>query len=236
MTAFLDPTFLPFSLALGLLFGLLALELVAVLVGGTLFGLGNDADFDLDVDAGLDASDMGDFDLDMDAGDALDLDAELDAAEAPDAAAAGPGDWLGLSRAPTMVWIAALLLGFGITGLAVQSVTGGFIPAPLTAIGAGIVGVGFAKRFARTFARLIPKSESSALSEHSLGRRKGVVSQGTAARGKPAEVRVVDGHGNTHYLRAEPLRDAVTIPQGTEVLVMRDRHSDGYRLIPLSEL
>ena len=135
-----------------------------------------------------------------------------------------------------MVWVAALLLAFGLTGLVVQTITGGIIPAGLTAIGAGVIGVGFAKRFARTFARLIPKSESAAMSERSLGRRKGVVSQGTAARGKPAEVRVTDGHGNTHYLRAEPLRDEIEIPQGTEVLVMRRAGQDSYRLIPLSDI
>ncbi len=229
MAPFLDPTFLPFSLALGLLFGLLALELVAVLVGGTVFGLGNDAEFDIEVDAGLDSG-LDGADLDT-----LDLDA-VDA-EAPDVAAdSGAGDWLGLSRAPTMVWVAALLLAFGLTGLVVQTITGGIIPAGLTAIGAGVIGVGFAKRFARTFARLIPKSESAAMSERSLGRRKGVVSQGTAARGKPAEVRVTDGHGNTHYLRAEPLRDEIEIPQGTEVLVMRRAGQDSYRLIPLSDI
>lgn len=226
MASLLDPAFLPFSLALALLFGLLAIEVVAALVGGTLLGLGGEAEFDLDFDAGLDGADA------IDIADAVDV----DLAEAPELdAPTGAGDWLGISKAPTMVWVAALLLAFGLTGLIVQSLTGAFLPAGLTAIGAGVVGVAFAKRFAKGFDRLIPKSESSALSERSLGRRKGVVSQGTAARGKPAEVRVVDGHGNTHYLRAEPSRDDDTIPQGTEVLVIRQAGEKTYRLIPLSE-
>ncbi|MEL7124908.1 MAG: OB-fold-containig protein [Pseudomonadota bacterium] len=227
MAALLDPAFLPFSMALGLLVGLMAMEVLALLVGGTVMGLGGEAELDLDFDAGLESVDG------LDLGDGV----EFDVGEAPDLdAAAGPGDWLGLSKAPTMVWVAALLLGFGLTGLIVQSVTGAILPAGLTAIAAGVVGVGFARRFASGFARLIPKSESTAMSERALGRRKGVVSQGTAARGNPAEVRVMDGHGNTHYLRAEPLRDEVAIPQGTEVLVMRQAGGKTYRLIPLSDL
>lgn len=227
MDAFLAPAFLPFSIALGLLFGLMLLEILAALVGGTLLGLGGEAEFDLDIDTGLEGADGFDLaDADM-----------LEVGEAPNLdAATGPGDWLGLSKAPTMVWVAALLLGFGLTGLIVQTITGSIIPSGITAIAAALAGVGFARQFAGVFARLIPKSESTALSERSLGRRKGVVSQGTAARGKPAEVRVVDGHGNMHHLRAEPLRDDVAIPPGTEVLVMRQPGGHGYRLIPLSDL
>lgn len=241
MAPLLDPNFVPFSIALGLLFGLMVLELIIALMGGTLLGLGGDTDVDLDVDLGLDGGlesldglDLGDAELDFDLG---------DLGEAPDVmtvAPDGPGDWLGITKAPTMIWVAALLLGFGLTGLilqtVVQNLTGAALPVSMAIAVSGIFGLGFAKRFARTFARLIPKSETTALSERSLGRRRGVVSQGTAARGAPAEVRVMDGHGNTHYLRAEPLRDEAKIPQGTEVLVMRQPRVGGYRLIALSDL
>ena len=79
----LDGAFAPFTLALALLTGLMVLELVALLLGGSLIGA--DSDADLDIDAG----DGGDFDLDLDGAelggvegiDAADLDlpdAELD--------------------------------------------------------------------------------------------------------------------------------------------------------------
>jgi hypothetical protein len=60
-----------------------------------------------------------------------------------------------------------------------------------------------------------------------------VVSQGTAARGRPAEIRVSDRYGNTHYIRAEPLRDGTEIPQGTEVIVLRHRYDSGYLIVAL---
>ena len=63
MAALLDPAFLPFSMALGLLVGLMAMEVLALLVGGTVMGLGGEAELDLDFDAGLesvDGRDLGD--------------------------------------------------------------------------------------------------------------------------------------------------------------------------------
>ncbi len=40
----LDPSLLPFAIALRILFGLMALELISALLGGTLLEWGNDAD------------------------------------------------------------------------------------------------------------------------------------------------------------------------------------------------
>ena len=68
-----------------------------------------------------------------------------------------------------------------------------------------------------------------------LARRRGVVTQGTASRGRPAEVRVVDRHGNAHFLRAEPLGDGDVIAQGTEVLVVSAPREAGHRLVPLAD-
>lgn len=222
----LAPALLPFSVALGLLFALMGLELISAMLGGTLLGLDSDADLDVDVD--LDAPDG--FDL---TSTAADFDADVDVASTPSGS-----DWLGLGKVPTLIWLAALLLSFGLIGVTLQTLASGVLGAPLPAlivsIPSAFCGFWFAKRFAGVFARLLPKSESSALSERHLGRRRGVVSQGTASRGKPAEVRVIDGYGNTHYLRAEPLRDDETIPQGTEVLVMRKNLDEGYRLVALS--
>lgn len=217
----LEPNLLPFSIALGLLFGLLGLELVSALLGGTLLGLDSDADLDLDVD--LDAVDGPS--ADFDAGDSAN-------------SALGHTDWLGMSQVPTLIWIAALLLGFGLIGVTVQTLATGLLgaslPASIAIIPAAVGGLWFTRKFAGVFARILPKSESAALSERHLGRRRGVVSQGTASRGKPAEVRVIDGHGNTHHLRAEPLRDDDVIPQGTDVLVMRKSLDEGYRMVALS--
>ena len=69
-------------------------------------------------------------------------------------------------------------------------------------------------------ARIMPKDESSAVSEDSLVGRAGVVIVGTARLGEPAQVRLRDTHGQTHYVMAEPDSQDETFPSGTAVLLV----------------
>lgn len=236
---FLTGPYVPFTMALALLFGLILLELILALMGGTLLGLGADADVDLDLD--IDAPDLGDLDIDFGGADPhlfdfgeAEVDLETPTGEAPPA---GPASWLGIGKMPVLIWVAAVLLGFGVTGVVLQGLLRGLIgwplPAMIAALPAGFSGLYFASKFGAAFARVLPKTETSAMSAQHLGRRTGVVTQGTARRGSPCEVKVTDRHGNTHYLRGEPLKDDDVIPAGTRVLVLRHRLEQGYRLVPL---
>ncbi len=246
-----DPAFLPFSFALALLFGLAGLELVALLLGASFLG-DSDADAGLDGVDGPDLGDLGDLSLEADGladlgdlGDLGELDlADVDGLEAAEGAealagAGGLSGWLGLGQMPMLIWLAVLLLGFGLSGLGLQLGLKGLLsftaPPWLAVLPAGGFGIWFARSFGAVFSRVLPQVETEALSERSLGRRRGVITQGTAAKGRPAEVRVIDGYGNAHYLRAEPLAKDDEIAKGTEVLVIRDRRQDAYVLIPLSE-
>lgn len=245
-----DPALAPFTFALALLFGLAGLELAAVLVGASF--LGSDTDAGLDGADGIDAAEIADFDFDADGlgglgdfGELGDLDlADIDGIDAAEGGAAleasgGLSGWLGLGRMPMLIWLAVLLLGFGLSGMGLQMAlqAGLSFTAPpwLAALPAGAFGVWFARAFGAVFARILPQDETEALSERNLGRRRGVITQGTAAKGRPAEVRLMDRYGNAHYLRAEPFEQGAQITQGTEVLVIRDRHRDAFVLIPLSD-
>ncbi|WP_342456193.1 hypothetical protein [Phaeobacter gallaeciensis] len=166
----LDGAFAPFTLALALLTGLMVLELVALLLGGSLIGA--DSDADLDIDAG----DVGDFDLDLDGAelggvegiDAADLDlpdAELDLELAPDAPAdagvsnpTGLASWLGLGRMPTVIWLGAILLGFGLSGMGLQVALSSLFGLLAPAWGAAIPAGAFAFWFARVFGLRLPAS------------------------------------------------------------------------------
>lgn len=246
LVTFLAPQMVPYTLALALLLGLLGLELIFALLGATLMGDGGDVDLDAP-DFAPEPFDIGEFDLDMQIDlDAVDIDPgefelpafEVEGPEAPDAAPTGILAWLGVGKAPFVLWLGALLMGFGLTGLilitVVANATGLVLPIWISLPPSAIAGGWFAGRFASVFARVLPKTESSALPRSRLARRKGVISQGTARRGHPAEVRVTDYFGNLHYLRAEPLQDDAELAQGTEVLVLRHRPTNGYRLIALS--
>lgn len=241
LDTFLSGAYAPFTFAITLLFGLLALEIMALILGGTLMGDGAETDMDIDMDLGV--GDLGDM-PEVDLGD-LDLDpAEFEIASAEDVAVetptAGPSPlaWLGLGRMPTLLWLATLCLGFGVGGLILQNLATALLGQPLPALVAVIPMAGaaiwFTGRFGALFARLLPRTETQSVAERQLARRRGTVTQGTAARGRPAEVRVTDRYGNLHYLRAEPLRDDVEIAQGTDVLVLRHRPTDTFRLVPLT--
>lgn len=240
----LSDQYLPFSIALGILFGLLALELFFALIGGTLLGLGADGLDAPDIDGpDVDLPDLAELDIDLTPADLAEADLELTSFDelesVPNAPSGSITSWLGMGKAPAMIWLASVLVGVGLTGLALQSlieaVFGGPAPAFLVGIPAAVAGIAFARSFGSLFARLLPKTETQSLSERHLGRRMGTVTQGAAARGRPAEVRVSDRYGNTHYLRAEPLRDTDEIKQGTEVLVLRHRYEGGYRIVAVSE-
>ena len=225
----------PFALALGLLVGLLVLELLMALFGGSLMGEIDAPEVDVPaVELDLGYIDVPDVDL---AELELDIGAEADSAPAP-AGGAGPAAWLGLGKAPTLIWIGVFLATFGLSGLGLQVLSdqalGAFLPSWIAAAPATVAGLWGARSFSAGFARVLPQVETQSISERAMGRRKGVVSQGTAARGRPAEVKVTDGYGNTHYFRAEPLRDEDSLPKGTEVLVLRHRPTGSYRLIALS--
>jgi hypothetical protein len=251
---FLAPNMVPYTLALALLFGLFLLELVFALLGGTLLGAGGGeadldaADFaaepfemDLDLEPGFDLENGLDFDF---AGMEAELaDYDLPAFEGDPVAEAAPEPsgllaWLGMGKAPFVLWLASLLLGFGLTGTVLVNVVSGSLgfalPLVLSLPVAVFAGVWFAGRFATVFAAILPKTETQVLSRSRLARRRGVITQGTARRGHPAEVRVTDYWGNLHYIRAEPLADDDVLDRGTEVLVLRHRETGGYRLIAFS--
>lgn len=238
--------FVPFTISLALLFALFAMELVLLLMGLSLLGAGSeadidtdiDADVDIDLDAPIDAGTLADLGIDLDAGALNDIEIDGDGLKPSVTPTTGPLSWLGIAKVPVMIWIASVLLAFGVGGVILQQVAlasmGTALPTALSVPIAAALAVFFARTFSSAFARLLPKTESSALSNRHLGRRTGTVTQGTAERGNPAEVRVTDRHGNMHYLRAEPLDDTAHIPAGTDVLVLRHKRGAGYRLIPLS--
>ncbi|WP_298920112.1 YqiJ family protein [uncultured Roseobacter sp.] len=215
---FLDANALPFSIALTVVFGLFLIEILSLMLGGSLLALGADApDVDFDADFELDA----DFDLDID----TDIDADL--AMAP----SGLFGWLGLKDVPFMIWFVSFLTLFGLAGLIFVGLTGlDWTFSVPVAVGASLAGTKFV---ANHVAYMMPRTESTALSERALSGYEGVISQGTARRGSSAEAKIKDRHGNTHYLRVEPLEDNGEIAQGASVHVVR-KHEGVFQVVETS--
>lgn len=219
-----SPNTFPFSIALAVVTGLFLLEITSALLGGSILGVGTDAP---DVDAELD------FDLSADLDANIDVDAALgdpDGAEAT--ASGGIFTWIGARDVPFLIWLVSYLTMFGLFGLILQSILSGTIgmqlPATLAIAAAGIPALAATRIIANWVALMMPKTETTALRARHLGGHHGTITQGTASRGKSAEVKIKDRHGNIHYLRVEPLRDMDVFPQGSDVTLIRKRGNKLY--------
>lgn len=219
-----SPNTLPFSVALAVVLGLFLLEVLSALVGGSILGVGTDAP---DVDVELD------FDLStaIDAG--IDLADGLDGAEAPEAVTSGGVfTWIGARDVPFLIWLVSFLTMFGLFGLILQSVSNGWLGTELySLIAAAVVfipALSVTRIIANWVALLMPKTETTALRARHLGGCNGTITQGTASRGKPAEVKIKDRHNNIHYLRVEPLMEEDVFPEGSDVTLIRKRGDKFY--------
>lgn len=211
---------LPFSIALAVVAGLFVLEIITALLGSSILGVGTDApDIDVDLDF--------DFSIDADAG--IEISDGLNGLDAPDAPTSESGifTWIGARDVPVLIWLVSFLTMFGLAGLILQSVSGGVIGKQLPPLIAVIIVVAPALAVTRVIANwvalIMPKTETTALRSRHLGGYHGTITQGTASRGKPAEVKIKDRHGNIHYLRVEPLHDHDSFAQGTDVTLIRKR-------------
>lgn len=133
--------------------------------------------------------------------------------------------WLHLGRVPSLVLLVLFLTGYTLFGYALQIVVHGlsgyYLPAwvaGLLAVPSGMVTV---RGLGALIVHIIPRDETSAVSELSLVGRAGVVSAGAARRGLAAQARVRDSHGRTHYLMVEPDLEDEVFDEGTQVLIVR---------------
>ncbi|MBF9036400.1 DUF1449 family protein [Rhodobacterales bacterium HKCCE2091] len=229
----IHPGLRPFEIAVGIVAGLLLLEVVVNQLGLSLMGeVEGDAGIDLDADADLDLDFDGldaEFELDTGMSADIDPDAELSGGADTDQAggAAGALSWLGLGAVPLSIWIAGVLTSFGVIGyvlqLAIAAVFGAPAPAWIAVLVTLLPALMVGARVARGIARLFPKKVTTAISTRSYNRRRGVITVGTARADKPAQARFTDRHGNFHYAMVVPLDSADPLPQGTEIAILRAR-------------
>ncbi|RJF86676.1 DUF1449 family protein [Oleomonas cavernae] len=138
---------------------------------------------------------------------------------------AGVFDWLGLGKVPLLILIAEFCAAFAAIGLSLQAIIEHFSNGvPLTAWLAGLVTLPpaiFATRWLSIgVARVLPREETEAVTQDSLVGRIAEVTTGTARSGSPAEARVRDAHGHTHYVRVRPAIDSESHPPGTRVVLL----------------
>ncbi|MBN8505896.1 MAG: YqiJ family protein [Burkholderiales bacterium] len=191
MNLFTDPATFPFGVAVALIVAIALLEGLGMLVAMSPSNLLDDWLPDTDGDGGLDRV-LG---------------------------------WLHLGRVPALVLLLIFLLGYALFGYGLQKVSlvmlGQFLPAWLAGLLALPPGLATVRGLGALVAHIVPRDETSAVSEQSLVGRLGVISGGAARRGLAAQARVRDTHGRLHYLMVEPDLDDEVFEEGAQILIVR---------------
>lgn len=148
-------------------------------------------------------------------GDAIDASFDVDA-DLPDAL-----EWIGLGQVPIMLLLPVFLTGFGLTGFALQTATGGRFSPWLMAFPALVAAAVFSRFAGRALGKLFARDETTAVSSESLIGHIGTLTLGTARSGSPSQAKLQDKHGQTHYVLVEPLRDGEAFENGERVILVR---------------
>jgi hypothetical protein len=192
----------PFFVALAVMLGILAMELLGSMIGASLSSF-LESGFDLDVDA--------EAGLEIDGGDG-------------GSALSRVLSWLRVGEVPVLMLLVVFLTSFGLVGLVGQSMLHGLLgvyaPSWLMAVPAFVLALPCTRTFGGLIAWLVPKDETTAISEVALVGRVAVMTLATARAGEPAEAKTTDLHGQVHYLRVEPDEEGVELERGAEVLLV----------------
>jgi hypothetical protein len=132
---------------------------------------------------------------------------------------------LGLGRVPLLIWLAALLFTFAAVGVIGQLVLASLLGAPLSAgwaaVAAGGAAVPLNSLAMRPLAAILPKDETTAIDLDDLVRRDAEIQIGTARAGSPARSKVIDMHGQAHFVMVEPHDQTLALNAGDTVLLVR---------------
>lgn len=134
--------------------------------------------------------------------------------------------WLGLKNGlPILIWLTSLLGCFTVVGIAIQqlasAITGAALHWMIASIVAFVAGGALNSFMAGWLAKILPEYESTIVDVEDLLMRRGVVLEGSARRGQPARAKVIDHHGQAHYVMLEPHNDADVINSGETALLVR---------------
>jgi hypothetical protein len=132
--------------------------------------------------------------------------------------------WICLGKVPVLVLLVAWLCLFGLVGYGVQAATqtatGLLIPGAFAWLPALVLSLPLVRYTALGLAKIIPQDQTDAVSIDSLVGEIAVIVTGTAKKGQPAQARLKDKFGTTHYVMVEPDLEDESFPSGTQVLLV----------------
>ncbi len=142
-------------------------------------------------------------------------------------------DWLYIGRIPMLVWLIIFLTTFALTGFIFQALyqllsahlLAIWIITPITLV----ICMPLVRISAAVIAKILPKDETTAIYSEELIGRSATIILGDAKPQSPAQAKVVDQFGQTHYVMVEPEQD-ITLKQG-ETVILSQKTTIGFKAI-----
>lgn len=161
-----------------------------------------------------------------------DLNPHSEVAVGEDSSLARLFSWLRFGEVPVLMLLVLWLCCFGLSGLLLQwavfQLSAALLPGWMAVIAVLFLSFPLLRLTAGWLARVLPKDETTAVSQQDLLGRVAVITLGNARSGYSAEARVMDQFGYQHYIRVEP-DDPSELLQGSSVLLLR--YADGRYLV-----
>lgn len=140
-------------------------------------------------------------------------------------------NWLYLGRLPLFIWLIIFLTTYGLSGLIIQGIFehfSGQLFNPWIISPACLFLCMPLVRYSAMFAeKILPKDETTAIHSEELVGRIATIILGDAKINSPAQAKVQDQHGQTHYVLVEPEQDEI-LNQGQQV-VLTQKTKNGFQ-------
>ncbi|OVE81150.1 hypothetical protein BVY03_04485 [bacterium K02(2017)] len=229
----------PFMIALAIMLGIALLEGISSLFGFALSGIIDsfvpeiDTDFNVDVGVNVDVGmgtnvqvDVTDIQGNLNIGGEADSNlANLDINHIghPTALSKLLG-WFRIGKVPVLILFILFLFSFGMAGIIIQStlfnVLGLTLPAWLISFPAVIISFYLLHYIGGLFEKFMPQDETDAVFSDSFIGRVAIITLGVSKKGEPAQAKLKDEHGKTHYVMVEPDNSDETFSSGSQVLLI----------------
>lgn len=148
--------------------------------------------------------------------------------------------WLRYKTVPLIITLIVFLTSFGLVGLVLQSISLSFLnfllPSFIAIAVSFFVSLPVTRIINSFLIRIMPADETNAVSLDSLVGRLAVIYQGKAKRNSPAQAKVKDENGKTHYVMIEPEDKGVTLKKGVEILLTRRVKSRFFGILNINKI
>jgi hypothetical protein len=136
-------------------------------------------------------------------------------------------DWLYLGRIPVLVWLIIFLTVYALFGFIVQTIfyhfTADYFSIWIIAPASLFLCMPIVRLCAAFISKILPQDETTAIYSDELIGRSAQIILGEAKQNYPAQAKVIDQFGQTHYILVEPESEQIFLQGQTVILTQRTK-------------